>query len=323
VSPLGLIAIIAALAATGTPARTAQAPPPPPAVGHVFTFVLENTDYAASFGRRTSMPYLGRVLRKRGTLLPRYYGVAHASLPNYLAMIAGVAPTATTRADCPQFNCTYAKDVQTLPNQLDAAGRNWRGYFQDLPAPCSVPVDGNGDPFGGATRRSQYATRHNPFVYFHAITDARATCRKHVVGLPNLTRDLASADRTPAWSFVGPDLCADGHDAVCADPSQPGGAAGIDRFLRDWVPRIMAAPAFKKDGLLVITFDEAESDSAHGGGRVGALLLGPAVRRGATRQTVLNHNSYLRSMEDLFGLGHLGAAAASGVQTFQSAGVFR
>jgi phosphatidylinositol-3-phosphatase len=320
VSPLGLIAMVAALVGAGPDARAVQAPQP--AVGHVVTIVLENKDYAATFGRRSKVSYLGSTLRKRGTLLPAYFGIAHHSLPNYLAMIAGVEPTKVTRADCPEFDCTYGADVPTLANQLDAAGKKWRGYFQDLPAPCAVPVDGNGDPFFKATAASQYATRHNPFVYFHAVTDQRPACRARVVGLSKLGRDLASADRTPAWSLVVPDLCADGHDKVCADPSQPGGYAGIDRFLRRWVPRILAAPAMKADGLLIITFDEAEDDAEHGGGRIGALLLGPAVRRGGTDRSLLDHYSYLKSMEDLFGLPHLGKAADDAVATFQSAGVF-
>ena len=319
-SALGLFAIIAALAGVAQPARSAQAPQP--AVGHVVTIVLENKDYADVFGRRSKVRYLGSTLRKRGTLLPAYFGVAHNSLPNYLAMLAGVEPTAKTKADCPRFDCTYGKDVPTLANQLDAAGKTWRGYLQDLPARCPVPVDGNGDPFFKATRASQYATRHNPFVYFHAVTDARASCRERVVPLSKLTRDLAAAGRTPAWSLVVPDLCADGHDARCADPSQPGGYAGIDKFLRRWVPAILAAPAMKRDGLLVITFDEAEDDDAHGGGRIGALLLGPAVKRGGTNRTLLDHYAYLRSMEDLFGLPHLGKAAEAGA-TFQSAGAFK
>src|SRR3712207_8644820 len=47
------------------------------------------------------------------------------------------------------------------------------------------------DPFRRATRASQYATRHNPFVYFRSITDDRESCRERVVGL----RELATEDR--------------------------------------------------------------------------------------------------------------------------------
>ena len=105
---------------------------------------------------------------------------------------------------------------------------------------------------------------------------------------------------------------------MCANPRQKGGYAGIDQFLRRWVPRILASPAFKRDGLLLITFDESETDDRRGGGRIGGVLIGKGVARGSTLRTVIDHYGYLRSVEDLFGLEHLGPDAA----TFQSAGAF-
>jgi phosphatidylinositol-3-phosphatase len=321
VSLLGVIAALVAAAGPGAPAHVAQsAPVVPPR--HVFTIVLENKDYRTAFGRKSKSRYLSSTLRKRGTLLPAYFGIAHDSLPNYLAMVAGVEPTKTTKADCPRFDCAYPATVPTLPDQLELKGLAWRGYMQDLPAPCPVPIDGNGDPMRKATRRSQYATRHDPFVYFHSITDRRDACLEHVVGLSHLKRDLKAVETTPAWSFISPDLCADGHDDPCRDPQQPGGMAGIDAFLRRWVPRIMDSAAFKQDGLLVITFDEAEDDDTNGGGRVGALLLGPGVKRGGEDRTAFDHYAYLRSMADLFGVPRLGAAAEPGT-TFQAAGLLR
>ena len=35
--------------------------------------------------------------------MPNYYGVGHASLDNYIAMISGQAPNASTQADCGVF----------------------------------------------------------------------------------------------------------------------------------------------------------------------------------------------------------------------------
>src|SRR5919201_111237 len=32
-----------------------------------------------------------------------------------------------------------------------------------------------------------------------------------------------------------------------------------DAFLREWVPRILASPAYRANGLLIVTFDEAET----------------------------------------------------------------
>ena len=46
-----------------------------------------------------------------------------------------------------------------------------------------------------------------------------------------------------------------------------------------------------------------------GGGRVGALVLSPFVKRGSTSTTAYNHYSLLASIESFFGLPRLGYAA--------------
>jgi hypothetical protein len=158
-----------------------------------------------------------------------------------------------------------------------------------------------------------------------------------VVGLDMPTKDLASPANTPNYVFITPDLCNDGHDAPCAN-GQPGGLAQADAFLRQWVPRITGSPAFKnQNGLLMVTFDEAETDDASsccgeipgpgsplpgisgmGGGDVGAVLLSPCIAPGTVSQTPYNHYTMLRSVEDLFGLSHLGYAGLSGEQSFGS-----
>jgi hypothetical protein len=193
-----------------------------------------------------------------------------------------------------------------------------------------------------ASATSLYATRHNPFVYFRALTDSSA-CTADDVALTQLTPDLAKVSTTPNFSFITPNLCDDGHDATCA-AGGPAGYAGINSFLQTWVPKILASPAYKKDGLLLITFDEAEAlgtlqdDTAccdeppsitsagtqtglaggcgPGGGRIGMLALSPFIAPGSTTATTYNHFSMLRSIEDIFGLPHLGEAAAPGLVPF-------
>ena len=68
------------------------------------------------------------------------------------------------------------------------------------------------------------------------------------------------ARTTPAFSWISPNLCDDGHDAPCVTGA-PGGMAQAGCFLSQRVPKIMAAPAYQDCGLIVITFDEG-SDSA-------------------------------------------------------------
>jgi hypothetical protein len=343
-----LLLCVLACAAALAPAARADLPP----IKHVFLIVLENKDHDESFAQGGQSEQLARTLPRQGELLRQYYGIGHESLDNYLAMVSGQAPNPQTQADClPTFNevfpgtpgpdgqaigigCVYPSWVKTIGDQLEGAGKTWKGYMEDMGTPCRHPAIGTPDDTQSARPTDQYAARHNPFVYFHSIIDDQARCNAHDVPLEALPGDLASARSTPNLSFITPDLCHDGHDAKCADGG-PGGFAGDDQFLGTWVPRILRSPAYADGGMLIVTFDEAENDSAAaccnepsgpntpmpgiegpGGGRTGTLVLSPYVTPGSTNDTPYNHYALLRSLEDLFGLSHLGYAGAAGLRPF-------
>jgi hypothetical protein len=177
----------------------------------------------------------------------------------------------------------------------------------------------------------------------------------------HLARALRSEKTTPRFAFITPNLCSDGHDGTCAGTNSTGGhvggLTGADQFLQAWMPLILGSSAYKHgDTLVVVTFDEADvdpsdptytasccneatgpnthapgnaglaTDTAPGGGQIGALLLNPKYLRAGSTDTTgsYNHYSALRSYEDLLGLtsggndgkGHLGFAAAKGLTPF-------
>ena len=102
-------------------------------------------------------------LVKRGALARQYTGVAHPSLPNYVALIAG--STMNLRGDNPAQSFTGS----TLASQLDSRGLSWKGYFQGLPAA------GSGVPYAGL-----YAKKHNPFMLNGDIANDPARAAKVV-----------------------------------------------------------------------------------------------------------------------------------------------
>ncbi len=361
-STLAAAAAAILLAACGGPASREPATLPA-RIGHVFVLVLENEDYANSFGEHSAAPYLSQTLPALGAMLPNYYGTAHNSQGNYIALISGQGPTPETQADCHSYadftvtgptdangqavgrGCVYPAFVTSLPDQLEAVGMSWRGYMEDMgnnpqrePASCGAPSLNSEDPARKAQAGDQYATKHNPFVYLHRIVDDTARCRRGVVRLEQLATDLAAVDTTPNFALIVPGLCNDGHDSPCVD-GRPGGLVSADAFLKEWVPRILASPAFRKDGLLVVTFDESngpQSDSSaccgelpganaaqpgingRGGGRTGAVLISPLIAPGTRSEAAYNHYSLLKSVEVPFGLPYPGYAVVAGLEAMRA-----
>jgi phosphatidylinositol-3-phosphatase len=350
-----ILAIVAGLLFSAAGSASGALPP----IQHVWIVVLENKGYNETFGPSSKAPYLSKTLPSQGQLLTHYYGTGHQSLDNYITMVSGQPPNPYTQADAPLYadfvgtvgsdgvaigqGSIYPAEVKTIADQLDAKGLSWKGYMQDMansqtePKTCRHPDPGTPDNTQQARMGDQYATRHNPFVYFHSIID-RPICATNDIDLSALPTDLASTATTPSYSFIVPNLCEDGHDAPCVD-KRPGGLVSSDAFLKTWIPRITGSPAYADGGLVIVTFDEAEiqgdaSDCCNeprspntpnnggptpgnGGGRTGAVLLSRYIRAGSVNDTPYNHYSLLRSTEDMFGLAHLGYAANAGLKPFE------
>jgi hypothetical protein len=365
------------------------------AIRHVFVVMLENKSYNETFASNSAAPYLATTLPSQGVLLQQYYGTGHVSLDNYISFLGGQSPTIETDNDCTTgFNtitpgtvgasgqvagsgCVYPASVQTLADQLTAANFTWKGYMGDMgndpareSATCGHPAIGTIDgtqtaeaPSGISATGDAYATRHNPFMYFHSIIDSTSSCQQHVVNLEkNLSSDLQSVATTPNFVFITPNLCDDGHDSPCAIDGKAGGLNRINTFLQKWVPQILASPAYLQDGMLLITFDESDTTAvsqsggvtnvvfggatccneqagpnlgafpqtqvlggvynitkqSFGGDLIGGVILSRFTKPGTISTQPYNHYSALMSIEDIFGLAHLGYAGAPGLTGFST-----
>ena len=283
-------------------------------IKHVWLIILENKSFDATFTGLNDNTYLWQTLPSQGVLLKDYFGTGHFSLDNYVSLVSGQATQPDNQADCPTYKdfavsgldadgqavsaagpngavgangCVYPPSVQTLFNQLDAAGVSWKGYAQDLhntPGREDAACGGPGDPAGAgvanpgsATATDQYVPKHFPFPWFHSLIDNPTDCTTaHIADLfgpaTGLFHDLQSTATTPAFSWISPDNCSDAHDAVChgnnlsggfSDPNTPnppanytGGLYASDLFLEHVIPEIEQSPAFKDGGLIDVTFDE-------------------------------------------------------------------
>jgi hypothetical protein len=147
-----------------------------------------------------------------------------------------------------------------------------------------------------ATTEDSYVAKHNPLPWFSSLTGTADTtgtdssgtisamnsteCNTHLAALfgPNdqLYNDLQNVSTTPDLSFISPDNCSDGHDAICSGNNLTGGTSNTytngtinpatndtggtvaeSAFLSIVVPEIEASPAFQQNGMIVVTYDEA------------------------------------------------------------------
>jgi phosphatidylinositol-3-phosphatase len=80
-----------------------------------------------------------------------------------------------------------------------------------------------------------------------------------------------------------------------------------DSWLRAQLPPLRALP----QTVVFVVFDEGTTNG-RGGGHVRALALGTAVRPYSRSAVLTNHYGLLRTIEDAWGLSHLGRSAAAG-----------
>ena len=258
-------------------------------------------------------------------------------------------PTIANQLDAAGY--TWKGYMEDMGNSPSTARNTCRGPGAPVD-PSAPPSTATGD--GYATKHNPFVyfssitglthTDGNPHGSSVTYTNL-AYCDAHDVPLDRLPADLA-AGALPNYAFITPNLCDDGHD-VCGSSNPDNGPAQWDAFLQRWVPRILAAPAFQPggDGLLFITWDEGEGDSTAccneqpgpnlnetgvppqtpgddeppgpGGGQAGAVAIGPFIAPNSPAATgSYNHYSLLRSVEDAFGLSHLGYAAQPGLAPF-------
>jgi phosphoesterase family protein len=248
----------------------------------IFIIVFEN------HGADTALinPYF-KSLTARGAYLSNYHGVGHPSQPNYLALLSG----ATFVSDDGDYNLPQSN----LVDLLEGAGISWKAYQENYPGSCFTGAWA-GDAVGGF-----YARKHNPFISFDSVRKDPARCAK-IVKADQLAADI-SADQLPAFSFYTPNQNNDGHDRPLSFAAQ---------WFQSFIEPKLSDPHFMRGTLVVVTFDETDSDpGGANGNHIYTLLLGAGVKAGSVDTSRYDHYSLLRTVEDNFALGTLKRADAS------------
>jgi hypothetical protein len=309
------------------PAPTETLPEAGP-IKHVTVISLTSPGYEAAWGAASQMPYLSTQLRPQGELLSDYSLLDDSPLPNNLAAVAGQAPSRQTKAGCPTFDeCVFPVETVSVADQLALGHFTWSAYMEGMtdpttaqPAPCVYPGAEEATP----PAEGGYTALDNPFVFFHSLLDL-GDCAANDKPLTEAEAALRKADKTANVSFISPTVCNSGSTSGCP-AGQAGGPAAADAFLAEWAPKILASPAYKEDGLLIVTFNSLDpappapgtSAEPTGSLKVGALLVSNFVSPGATDPKPYGPYSLLRSIDDMFGLYDLGKAEGKKVRPFAS-----
>jgi len=254
--------------------------------GHVFILVEENANYSDVIGS-SAMPYLNGLTNQYG-LATQFYADTHPSIGNYLMLTAGQVLT----NDDSQTPQSFPVSVDNVVRELIASGNSWKQYAESIP---SVGYLGDDSSCCGG----QYYAHHVPLPY---MTDAQAASQlPKIVPFTQLSSDLSN-NALPNYGFITPNGCDDAHDC---------GLNVADNWLKTNIDPLIKSPQFQKDGLLVIVFDESDTDNTNGGGRVATVIVSPFAKPGYQSTTIYQHESVLRLMLEGLGVKTLPGSAAS------------
>ena len=276
------VGLFIALIVIATGDVTGQSPTPATpltSIKTVFIILFENNDWASM--TPDVAPYINSLL-PLGAHATQYFNPPgnHPSEPNYVWLEAADNLGLTSDADASLSNSTSTTDH--LVTYLNTAGISWRAYEENISG-TRCPLTSSG----------QYAAKHDPFVFFQDLTDGEsatsATCIAHVRPYTQLATDLQN-NTVARYNFITPNLCNDMHDCSISTG---------DTWLSQNLPMILASQAYKDNGAVFITWDEAES----GNGPIGMIVLSPLAKVGYSNAIQYDHSSTVRTMQTIFQVG--------------------
>ena len=306
-----LVAI--ACLAFGTSPTSIKAQSSFPQYDHVFLLVMESEGFKAIIGNPDA-PILNALANDYG-LATNYSGVGDPSEPNYVGMLGG--DTFGLSTDDPYWFPGQTVNASNLMTQLEAAGKTWRGYFQNMPYPgyrgYCYPDKCNGIPDAD----TQYVAKHNGIVNFANMQNPTEFGK--MFPFSQLAADLA-AGTVSNFSYIVPDECDDMHGAPpwCVDSGTTSSVqqsfliARGDGFVGSVVNAITSSSLWQAgNNAIVIVFDEGNTATS----TTAAIVITSHGPRGVTDKTSLNHFSLLASIEQTFSLPCLANACTANLMT--------
>ncbi len=277
---------------------------------YVVVIMMENHNSSSILGSSSSATFM-KELANDYSLAEGYTAISHPSLPNYLAILSGSTFGCTTDPNPNSTSCTKAAwSSQNLVDRIEASGRTWRAYMENMPSNCYAHDAIPPSP-------PSYVVRHDPFAYFGDVAMNPVRCSKVVpAGSTSCVRgastlaQIQACDSTlladlnsvspPNYMWLTPNTCNDMHDC---SPVSVG-----DAYLKQLVPQILTSTVFNSQkAALFITFDEGTQNAKD---YVYAVWSGPVVNKNYRSMAYYNHYSFLSTIEAFWGLNSLSSGDA-------------
>jgi hypothetical protein len=268
----------------------------------------------------------------------------HPSEPNYI-WAEGGSNFGVLNDNDPYTGGTNQNTAFHLSTLLSQAGKSWKSYQEDIDLDhneagqlinvplasnqWTVPLTSFSGVFGGdsvndfnGANQFNYAAKHNPMLFFtdtNGGNNATPTnpLSHHYAPLQQLLTDLAN-DTVADYTWITPNQYNDMHTTLSAGykglTGDPAKILQGDDFLRQVVPIIMASKAYKDHGVIIVWWDESESDGVSGDNpddfnhTIGEIVISPRAHKnvnGLPYASPVNytHSSDLRTMQEIFHAG--------------------
>jgi acid phosphatase len=241
-------------------------------VSRVVVIVLEN----GKPSNAAQQPFMQRRAAE-GMTFTNFFGVAHPSQPNYIAMISGSTQDALT--DRPI--------TLTRPHLGKLLKNRWRVYADDYPAEagkCAL-----------VAKKCLYARRHIPFLSFDDVQ--KGNCSQ-IVTLNRLhdpvgaLRDDIDHQSVPALALIIPNVLHDGHE--------PHTVVDANKWLVANIEPLLTRPEFTTGTVFVLTYDEDDTRGKNSN-KIFTVIWGDHVQQG-TSDDVYNHFDLYVTIAALLGV---------------------
>jgi hypothetical protein len=261
----------------------------------------------------------------------------HPSEPNYIWAEAGTNfgvlndndPFGTGGTN--QNSALHLSTLLSYQEDIDLA-RNDAGQLINEPLPqnqWTVPLASFSGVFGDNTindfngaNQFNYAAKHNPMLFFtdtNGGNNATPTnpLSQHYAPLQQLLSDLAN-NTVADYNWITPNQYNDMHTTLTAGykglTGDPAKIRQGDDFLKQIIPTIMASKAYKNHGVIVLWWDESESDGVSGdkvddfNHTIGEIVISSRAHKNVhglpyASAVKYTHSSDLRTMQEIFHVG--------------------